>query len=94
MVTTLKADGWKVFAVEQSEKSIPYYDAFAGDAKIGERGDGKIALILGAEVDGVSSEVLALADKILEIPMSGMKESLNVTVAFGIVAYGLRYLRE
>lgn len=81
-IEQLKGDGWKIFAIEQSKDAIPYYkEAIAN----------KIALILGAEVDGVSPGVLALADAILEIPMRGKKESLNVAVAFGIVAYGLCY---
>ena len=51
----------------------------------------KIALVLGAEVDGLPTEILKLADAILEIPMLGKKESLNVSVAFGIAAYRLRF---
>ena len=51
----------------------------------------RIALVVGSEVDGLSPAVFALAEKILEIPMHGKKESLNVGVAFGIVAFGLRY---
>lgn len=46
-----------------------------------------LALVLGEEVRGVSKPILALADDILEIPMMGKKESLNVSVAFGIAAY-------
>jgi 23S rRNA (guanosine2251-2'-O)-methyltransferase len=80
IIERLKKDGWQIFAVEQSKNSIPYYEA---------NGDAKVALVLGAEVDGVSPEVLALADKILEIPMRGKKESLNVAVAFGIVAFAM-----
>jgi 23S rRNA (guanosine2251-2'-O)-methyltransferase len=83
----LKKDGWKIFAVEQAKNSVPYYEAFEGPRDASS--EQKIALILGAEVDGVSPEALALADAVLEIPMRGKKESLNVAVAFGIVAYGL-----
>lgn len=46
-------------------------------------------LIIGNEVDGVEPELLELCDAILHIPMRGMKDSLNVSVAFGIGAYGL-----
>lgn len=81
LVERLKKDGWKIFAIEQAKRSIAYNDALA---------DGNIALILGAEVDGVSPNVLARADRILEIPMRGKKESLNVAVAFGVVAFALR----
>lgn len=78
----LKSEGYKIFVIEQDKKSVPYYKV---------RGNGKIALVLGHEVRGLSESVLSRADKILEIPMSGIKESLNVSVAYGIVAYSLRY---
>ena len=51
----------------------------------------KIALIFGNEVKGLPPAVLKKADKILEIPMRGKKESLNVAVAFGIVIFRLLY---
>lgn len=44
-------------------------------------------LIIGNEVDGVESELLELCDEVLHIPMRGMKDSLNVSVAFGIGVY-------
>ena len=48
-----------------------------------------VAVVLGHEVVGVSDEVLELADLHLRIPMFGIKNSLNVASAFGIVAYDL-----
>ena len=78
--------GYKIFAVEQSRKSIPYYKLhptrYATD---------RIALVLGNEVRGLPATIIKKADKILEIPMQGKKESLNVAVAFGIVAFHLLY---
>jgi len=57
---------------------------------IGERESRKkIALVLGNEIKGLPCSVLNRADKILEIPMKGKKESLNVAVAFGIVVFHL-----
>lgn len=47
------------------------------------------ALIVGNEVKGLAPSVLKRADDIIEIPMRGKKESLNVSVAFGIAAYAL-----
>src|SRR5665213_3604147 len=87
VLEALKEDGWHIYVVEQAKGSVAYHSLgqiFANE---------KIALVLGAEVDGVSAPVMALADKILEIPMHGKKESLNVAVAFGIVAFGLKYAR-
>ena len=49
----------------------------------------KIALVVGPEVTGLSSAVLSLADQCIELPMRGKKESLNVSVAFGIAVYWL-----
>ena len=46
-------------------------------------------LIVGNEIEGVPPELLDLCDKTVEIPMRGMKESLNVSVAFGIGIYAL-----
>jgi len=49
-----------------------------------------IAMILGEEVNGISPALIKLCDQIIDIPMLGQKESLNVSVAFGIAAYALR----
>lgn len=46
-----------------------------------------LALVLGEEVRGVSQALLKLCDKVIQIPMMGKKESLNVSVAFGVAAY-------
>jgi TrmH family RNA methyltransferase len=51
-----------------------------------------VALVVGNETDGVGDEVLALADHVVRIPMSGEVESLNVGVATGISLYELRGL--
>ena len=50
-----------------------------------------LALVIGEEVRGVSSAVLKLCDKVVQIPMLGKKESLNVSVAFGVAAYEISY---
>ncbi len=41
-------------------------------------------------MDGVRPEILAIADHVVEIPMSGEKQSLNVAVSFGILSYAVR----
>jgi len=48
-----------------------------------------LALVLGEEVRGVSKAILDLCDDVLEIPMMGKKESLNVSVSFGIAAFAI-----
>jgi len=50
----------------------------------------KICLIVGHEVLGVSKELLNLCDDVVQIPLLGKKESLNVSIAMGIALYGLR----
>lgn len=48
-----------------------------------------MALILGMEREGIAKPLLKLCNKIVEIPMHGKKESLNVSVAFGVAAYAI-----
>ena len=52
----------------------------------------KLALVLGNEIKGLSKRILKRCHLVLEIPMEGIKESLNVAVAFGIIGYYLKYL--
>ena len=83
VINTLKKEGYVVYAVEQSKHSKPYYSM--------RKKRENAALIMGNEVGGLPKSVLLKVDEILEIPMHGGKESLNVSVAFGIVAYGVKY---
>jgi len=80
LVKKLKKAGWQIAALEQDATSVDLRKA-----KVSE----KIALVLGNEVGGVDIKILALADTIVEIPMKGKKESLNVSVSFGIAGYEL-----
>ncbi len=92
LLNKLKKQGCKILAIEQSKKSVPYYSLEIlkqvwDDNKRGKFS--KIILVLGNEIRGLPHSVLSRADKILEIPMRGKKESLNVAVAFGIVVFHL-----
>ncbi len=78
----LKKEGVKIIAVEQDEKSIDYKKI---NPPAGGKGD--IAFIFGNEVKGVSKQLLKQCDQIVEIPMKGKKESLNVSVTAGIVLF-------
>lgn len=73
-----KADSIQIIAVEQAENSVSY-DQF--DYQL------PVALVVGHESDGVSKEVLEMADGIVELPMFGVNVSLNVMVSLGIVLY-------
>lgn len=80
-IEELKADGFKVYAVEQAVDSW----------KLGsfEAEDEKIAVIFGNEVSGVEQSTIALCDGVIEIPQAGMKHSLNVATAAGVVLWEL-----
>ncbi len=80
-IEQLKAHGYGIYAVEQVEGSISL-ESFSVAEK-------KIAVVFGNEVEGVDSEVLAQCDGCLEIPQLGMKHSLNISVAAGIVLWDL-----
>lgn len=79
----LKRNGYAIAAVELSSHSIPYY-RFRRPRK-------PLALVVGSEIKGLPSSILKLSDVCLEIPMQGTKESLNVGIAAGIVAYRLMF---
>lgn len=78
LVTSLKKDGYSVVCVEQSDNSIDYKDVTPTS---------KTVFVFGNEVDGVSKEILGLADIVAEIQMLGEKESLNVSVSFGVAMF-------
>ncbi|MDP5039039.1 MAG: TrmH family RNA methyltransferase [Candidatus Gracilibacteria bacterium] len=77
-----KEKGFKIFAVELTPKAIDYKKLF------GTKLD-KTCLVMGNEVLGVSQKVLEFCDEHIIIPMNGKKNSLNVSVAAGIVMYAL-----
>ena len=54
-----------------------------------------LCIVLGNEVDGVSEELIGMCDQHVEIPMRGIKQSLNVATAAGIIGYEmLRYYNK
>ncbi len=79
-VKELKEDGYYSISFEQSDNSVDY-------KSIDIKSKHKIAFVIGNEVEGINHQVLELSDVIAEIPMLGTKESLNVTIAFGIGVY-------
>ena len=84
-VLELKRKGYKIYAIEQTEGSMSL-EKFVPNKRE------KIAVVFGNEVEGVSDEVLELVDGSIEIPQSGMKHSLNISVAAGIVLWELHKL--
>jgi len=80
LAAKLKNEGCKITGIEQTNKSI-----FLNEFEILD--DQKYALVFGNEVDGISEELLPQLDQAIEIPQQGIKHSLNVSVAAGIVVY-------
>lgn len=80
-ITEIRAEGYKVFAVEQAVDSWKL-----GSFSVEE---GRIAVIFGNEVTGVEQTTIALCDGVIEIPQLGMKHSLNVATAAGVVLWEL-----
>ncbi len=78
LIKKLQSEGVCVVAVEQSESSI-MLDQFTVPQNV--------AYIMGSETEGLPTSVLEAVDLVLELPMLGEKESLNVSVAAGIVLY-------
>lgn len=81
-VKKLKDDGYSIFAVEQVQSSIPLQQFNINQ-------HAPVAVVFGNEVSGVQDEVLKLCDGCIEIPQLGMKHSLNISVAAGIVLWEL-----
>ncbi|MFH1455143.1 MAG: TrmH family RNA methyltransferase [bacterium] len=78
IIKKLKKEGFQIIAVEQNKKSIDFKKV---------RPKYPTAMIMGNEVGGIDKKILTLCDVIAEIPMKGKKESLNVSVSFGIAGY-------
>ena len=76
----LKDEGFYIIAFEQDETSVDYKTILVAEKK-------DIGFVIGPEVQGMSQVDLAVCDVVAEIPMLGTKESLNVTIAFGIGVY-------
>lgn len=79
-ISSLKSSGYKIFAVEQVQDSISL-------EKISFDESEKIAVIFGNEVTGVEQETILKCDGCIEIPQLGMKHSLNIATAAGVVLW-------
>lgn len=78
LVKRLKKEGVCIVAIEQAKNSVDYKKV-----KIKK----PVLFLVGNEVDGIPQNLLNLANVIAEIPMKGDKESLNVSVAFGVALF-------
>lgn len=80
-VQELKTHGVRICVVEHTDRSVHYYAI--------RKNDFPLCIVVGNEITGVSAQLIEAADFAIEIPMYGMKQSLNVAVAYGIVAFEL-----
>ncbi|MFC1481628.1 RNA methyltransferase [Candidatus Neomarinimicrobiota bacterium] len=76
----LRAQGMQIVVLEHTTDAANFWDAPV---------DFPVCFVVGHEVDGVSDELVALADACLEVPMTGIKQSLNVATAFGVLGFEL-----
>jgi len=81
VIARLRAQDTRIVALEQTDASVPVAK-FTSDGR-------SVALILGNEPKGIDDATLALCDDAVDIPMRGVKESLNVSVAAGVAGYAL-----
>ena len=81
VVGQLRRDGYTIAALERVDGAVRPSEVSPGQFPL--------ALILGNEVHGVAPGTLAEADLVVGLPQYGEKASLNVSVAFGVAAYGL-----
>ncbi len=82
VVLRLQQEGYEVWAVEQVKGSVMLHE-------LDIRTDDRLAIVFGNEVDGVQADVIALCKGCIEIPQLGMKHSLNISVAAGVVLWEL-----
>ena len=81
LIETLKSEGFHIVAVEQNERAIVYTEHQITKPTL---------FIFGNEIDGVSNGLISLSDEVIQIPMHGKKESLNVSTTAGIVLFNAR----
>jgi tRNA G18 (ribose-2'-O)-methylase SpoU len=77
---TLREQGYRIVGLEQDDRSTLLNEYTVPD---------KVALLIGEEVAGIEASLRDQCDDLVEIPMSGKKESFNVSVATGIALYAL-----
>ena len=82
VITGLKEKGVKICALELTDNSRQYFELLKTDFPL--------CLIVGNEITGVSQDLINLCDFSIEIPQYGIKQSLNVAVAYGIAIFELR----
>lgn len=88
-----KTLGFRILSLESTPDSTSLFHLFNGKPpeSVNSQPPARLLFVVGNEISGVDPAILSLSDHICHIPMAGMKESLNVAVAFGIAIYYLRF---
>lgn len=80
LVAKLKEDNYQIVTIEQTEGSVLLNEFEVDQSQ-------KYAIVMGNEVDGVQQSIIDQCDTCIEIPQSGTKHSLNVSVCTGIILW-------
>ena len=80
LIKKLKKDDYQIVTIEQTEGSVLLNEFEVDQSK-------KYAIVMGNEVDGVQQSIIDECDTCIEIPQSGTKHSLNVSVCTGIISW-------
>ena len=81
VIQQLKQAGYQIVILEQMDCSVEYHRF---------KPEGPVVLVVGNELEGLDENLISLADQAVDIHMAGIKNSLNVGVAFGIAVYHFR----
>jgi 23S rRNA (guanosine2251-2'-O)-methyltransferase len=84
LALALKDQGLRLWALEGGPRAESLFDSVDGTGS-------PIVLVVGNELSGVDPQILELCERVVSLPMQGVKGSLNVAVAFGIAVYYIRY---
>jgi 23S rRNA (guanosine2251-2'-O)-methyltransferase len=82
---SLRKQGLRLWALEGGSRSQSLFDVRVNPQYP------PIVLVVGSEISGVDPGILALCERVVCLPMQGVKNTLNVAVAFGVAAYFLRF---
>ena len=81
LLRELKQEGYQIVLLEQIKGSVAHDEFVPKDP---------VCLVVGNEISGISDDLVSMCDQAVEIDMAGIKNSLNVAVAFGIIGYHIR----
>jgi tRNA G18 (ribose-2'-O)-methylase SpoU len=78
IIDKFRSKGYEIIGLEQASNSININDYLPSKNTV---------IIIGEELEGISKDLIKICDKIVEIPMKGHKESLNVSISTAIILF-------